>query len=121
MHGALLALSAFLPPKSILIELFPYAIPPENYTPYKTLSSLPSMNLRYSWWVNPTEQEPFNIGGRVTDGISKGLPESYRSGVKATKTVPKHKCCYSPFWIYRIFQDTFVDSEAIINLIKKSL
>ena len=27
----------------------------------------------------------------------------------STHTVPKHVCCLDPFWLFRIYQDTFVD------------
>ncbi len=124
MHGALLALSAFLPPGALLIELFPFGIPAENYTPYKTLAQLPSMNIKYVTWVNPREDEPFNRGfpdRSYTLGGLKSFPASYQNGIMATKTVPKHRCCYSPFWLYRIFQDTLVNTEDIIKAIKDSI
>jgi protein O-mannose beta-1,4-N-acetylglucosaminyltransferase len=40
LHGSVLIMSMFLPPGAILVELFPFAVPPENYTPYKTLVNL---------------------------------------------------------------------------------
>ena len=124
MHGALLALAAFLPPGAMLIELFPFGIPAENYSPYKTLAGLPEMRIKYAAWVNKREDEPFNVGHpdrTIYYGGLKGFPESYRHGIKATKTVPSHRCCYSPFWLFRIFQDTVVNYEEVINLIKDLL
>lgn len=41
LHGSVLIMSMFLPPGAILVELFPFAVPPEGYTPYKTLANLP--------------------------------------------------------------------------------
>lgn len=120
MHGALLALTAFLPSGSKLIEMFPFAVPAENYTPFKTLASL--VGVKYVTWVNPRSQPPFNIGHPEASFSSGGLnhlPASYAAGIVATETVPKHVCCYSPFWIYRIFQDTIVDVTAILELIKQ--
>lgn len=38
-----------------------------------------------------------------------------------TLTVPQHVCCSSPYWLYRIYQDTFVTSSEIIALIQESL
>lgn len=124
MHGALLSLSVFLPPKAVLIELFPFGIPAENYTPYRTLANLPHMDLKYAAWTNPHEAEPFNVGHPerpYTEGGLKAFTESYKQGILATKTVPVHQCCYSPFWLYRIFQDTRVDSDEIIRLIKSKI
>ncbi len=120
MHGALLALIAFLPPGSKLIEMFPYAIPPENYTPFKTLARL--LGIEYRTWVNSRSEPPYNIGHPEADYTAGGLkhfPASYAAGIIATTTVPEHLCCYSPFWIYRIFQDTHVDPQAILELIKQ--
>jgi len=47
MHGSLLALAVFLPPGAVLVELFPYAVNPDHYTPYRTLVNLPGMAVTY--------------------------------------------------------------------------
>ena len=47
IHGSLLALAMFLPPGAILVELFPYAVNPLHYTPYRTMASLPGMDITY--------------------------------------------------------------------------
>lgn len=123
MHGALLALSAFLPENSLLIELFPFGIPTKNYTPYRTLTALPGMKIKYREWVNLREEFPFNVEHperHLTAGGLQTFPKSYQNGIRATKTVPSHRCCYSPFWLFRIFQDTKVDSESVIKLIKEA-
>lgn len=120
IHGALLALTAFLPRGSLLIEMFPFAVPAENYTPFKTLAGL--IGADYATWVNPRSEPPFNIGhpeAHYTAGGLDHLPASYAAGIIATETVPKHLCCYSPFWIYRIFQDTRVDIDAILELMNQ--
>jgi protein O-mannose beta-1,4-N-acetylglucosaminyltransferase len=36
MHGSLLSLAGFLKQGSFLVELFPYAVNPEKYTPYRS-------------------------------------------------------------------------------------
>ena len=41
LHGSILIFAMFMPSDSILIEMFPYAVPGENYSPYQTLSWLP--------------------------------------------------------------------------------
>jgi protein O-mannose beta-1,4-N-acetylglucosaminyltransferase len=72
--------------------------------------------------VNPNEDAPYNQGhpeALMYYGGLNHLPDSYAAGVVATKTVPTHVCCYSPFWIYRIFQDTWIDSNEIIKLIRQ--
>jgi protein O-mannose beta-1,4-N-acetylglucosaminyltransferase len=123
MHGALLSLALFLEPKAVLVELFPFGIPAEDYTPYKTLASLPELDIFYRSWTNPREESPDNVyhdsRHRFHGGL-KHFPASYEAGIKATKTVPRHVCCYSPFWTFRIYQDTIVDSKAIIELIQSA-
>jgi hypothetical protein len=38
---------------TVVIEMFPFAVPSEHYTPYKTMSELPGMDLIYrAWEVN---------------------------------------------------------------------
>ena len=38
MHGALMSVSMFLPQGALVVELFPYAVPPTGYTPYRYVS-----------------------------------------------------------------------------------
>jgi protein O-mannose beta-1,4-N-acetylglucosaminyltransferase len=47
MHGSIMIMGMFMPPGSILVELYPFAVPSENYTPYRTMSNLLGMNLVY--------------------------------------------------------------------------
>ena len=70
MHGSLLSLAMFLKQGSIMIELFPYAVNPANYTPYKTLCQIPGMLIAYRAWVNqdlessvPHPDWPAEFGG----------------------------------------------------------
>jgi hypothetical protein len=49
------------------------------------------------------------------------LTEEERNNVLNTKTVPQHICCTSPFWLYRIYQDTTITIPEVIDLIKKGL
>jgi hypothetical protein len=53
-------------------------------------------------------------------GLGK-LTAEMRELVLNTTTVPRHKCCSSPFWLYRIYQDTIVDIGEIKDLIDSAL
>ena len=44
-----------------------------------------------------------------------------RELVLNTTTVPRHKCCKSPFWLYRIYQDTIVDIDEVKDVIDSAL
>ncbi len=122
MHGSLLSLSMFLPPSAVVIELFPFAVNPENYTPYKTLANLPGMRITYKAWRN------LNVGHTVTHadrgwdtgGIAHlSLDEQNR--IKSSTEVPKHLCCRDPEWLFRIYQDTIVDIPSFVSLVKEAI
>lgn len=58
VHGSALILGMFLPPGALLVELYPYAVPAENYTPYRTMCGLSGMRLAYRSWTVPYLREP---------------------------------------------------------------
>ena len=113
VHGSALALAAFLPPTSGIIEIFPYGIKPERYTPYKALAK--NLGLEYRSWVNqdvnssiPHPEYPPEWGG------INHLSEQERDQIIKTQILPEHLCCSDPFWLYRIHQDTIVDTETFL-------
>jgi protein O-mannose beta-1,4-N-acetylglucosaminyltransferase len=50
MHGSILVMAMFCRRGTVFIEMFPFAVPSEHYTPYKTMSNLPGMDLVYTAW-----------------------------------------------------------------------
>jgi protein O-mannose beta-1,4-N-acetylglucosaminyltransferase len=52
LHGSALIFAMFMPRHAILLEMFPYTVPGENYLPYRTLSLLPGVDLNYRAWGN---------------------------------------------------------------------
>ncbi len=119
MHGSLLSLSMFLPPSAILIELFPYAVNPENYTPYKTLANLPGMGITYKAWRNMEIQNSVTHPDRSWDtGGIHHLSETEQHRIVTSTQVPKHLCCRDPEWLFRIYQDTLVDIPSLVKLIR---
>ncbi|KAI8854645.1 hypothetical protein BC829DRAFT_412779 [Chytridium lagenaria] len=52
MHGSILIMGMFCRRGTVMIEMFPYAVPSDNYTPYKTMCQLPGMALIYRAWEN---------------------------------------------------------------------
>eukprot|EP00053_Salpingoeca_punica_P019054 m.190023 g.190023 ORF g.190023 m.190023 type:complete len:871 (-) comp17557_c0_seq4:1593-4205(-) len=121
MHGSILGMAMFLPPGATLLELFPWAVPAENYTPYKTMASLPGMQLKYLVWTNTHRDRTTAHPTRISElgGIAH-LSQEEQEQIMQTETVPPHKCCSDPYWLYRIYQDTEVDVKEIIALIKGS-
>lgn len=120
MHGALLVLSMFLLPGSILVELFPYAVNSTHYTPYKTLVSLPGMNIIYQSWQNMElkntvthPDNPAQLGG------INHLSNEQRQIILLSKEVPQHLCCYNPEWMFRIYQDTIINISSFKNTLKR--
>lgn len=120
MHGSGLILSMFLQSGSSLIELFPFAINSEYFTPYKTLTQLNGMNINYFEWKNElinntvTHSEyPKELGG--IQHLSDEEKEKISSRVD---DVPKHLCCSNTYWLYRIYQDTIIDIDSIKPIIE---
>ncbi|KAJ8023655.1 Protein O-linked-mannose beta-1,4-N-acetylglucosaminyltransferase 2 [Holothuria leucospilota] len=121
IHGSILIFSMFLPPYSLLLELYPFAMNPKAYTPYRTLMSIPGMDIEYLTWRNTNssntvthpENSPFH-GGIV----HLSMDEQQR--IQNSTEVPPHPCCYDPEFRYRLNQDTIVDIPAIIQILKSS-
>jgi len=105
-----------------LIELYPFAVPAENYTPYRTLTTLKGMQLVYKAWENAHEENTvvYPDRPRLQGGI-RHLPEEDQQKILNTKTVPKHTCCEDPYWLFRIYQDTTVHLEEILKLTEEAI
>ncbi|KAJ7985634.1 hypothetical protein DPEC_G00354100 [Dallia pectoralis] len=122
MHGAQLVSSLFLPRGAVVVELFPYAVNPEQYTPYKTLASLPGMDLQYVAWRNVMEENSVAYPERPWEqgGIAH-LEKDEQDRILASKEVPRHLCCRNPEWLYRIYQDTIVDIPSLLEALKEAV
>ncbi|KAK6326434.1 hypothetical protein J4Q44_G00020790 [Coregonus suidteri] len=122
MHGAQLVSSLFLPRGAVVVELFPYAVNPEQYTPYKTLASLPGMDLQYVAWRNMVEENSVAYPERPWEqgGIAH-LEKEEQEHILASKEVPRHLCCRNPEWLYRIYQDTIVDIPSLLEALRETV
>ncbi|XP_069504941.1 protein O-linked-mannose beta-1,4-N-acetylglucosaminyltransferase 2 [Ambystoma mexicanum] len=119
MHGAQLVMSMFLPRGATVVELFPYAINPEHYTPYKTLATLPDMDLSYIAWQNTEEAHTITYPDRSWDqGGINHLDKAEQERIIKSKEVPRHLCCRNPEWLFRVYQDTQVDISSLIQVIR---
>ncbi|XP_059921297.1 protein O-linked-mannose beta-1,4-N-acetylglucosaminyltransferase 2 [Gadus macrocephalus] len=122
MHGAQLVTALFLPRGAAVVELFPYAVNPEQYTPYKTLASLPGMDLQYVSWRNSMEENTVTHPERPWDqGGIVHLEKEEQERIQVSKDVPRHLCCRNPEWLYRIYQDTLVDIPSLLEVLKEGL
>uniref|UniRef100_A0A3B3SQ95 Protein O-linked-mannose beta-1,4-N-acetylglucosaminyltransferase 2 n=1 Tax=Paramormyrops kingsleyae TaxID=1676925 RepID=A0A3B3SQ95_9TELE len=122
MHGAQLVTSLFLPRGAAVVELFPYAVNPEHYTPYKTLASLPGMDLQYVAWRNTIEENSMTHPERPWEqgGIAHLEPEE-QVRILQSKEVPRHLCCRNPEWLFRIYQDTNVNIPSLLDVLRQIL
>ncbi|XP_055357659.1 protein O-linked-mannose beta-1,4-N-acetylglucosaminyltransferase 2-like [Paramacrobiotus metropolitanus] len=110
VHGAQLVLSMFLPENAVVVELFPYAVPADSYTPYKTLAGISGVNLIYRAWENKDSANTVvhpnykpEYGGIIHLSVEEQI------SINETVPVGPHRCCMDPVFLYRIYQDTIVD------------
>ncbi|KAK7115180.1 protein O-linked-mannose beta-1,4-N-acetylglucosaminyltransferase 2-like [Littorina saxatilis] len=122
MHGSLLSLAMFLKQGSILVELFPYGVSPDNYTPYRTLCEIPYMEVQYRAWSNPdrTASVPHPDWEPEFGGI-RHLPSEKQQEIWSQTSVPPHLCCEDPSWLFHIFQDTYVHIHQVLSLITDAM
>jgi len=119
MHGSALVLAMFLPARAIVVEMFPFAINPRNYVPYKTLAELPGMDLIYTSWRNTLVENTVTHPNDAPEiGGIKHLSKKDQDLIQSTLEVPPHLCCSDPFWLYRIYQDTLVDESSFLKVIE---
>lgn len=118
MHGSILIMAMFCRRGTVIVEMYPYAVPAENYTPYKTMAQLPGMDLVYRSWTNthPENSIPHDDWDELVGGINH-LPKEQQDHIRNNHTVPTHLCCTDPFWLYRIYQDTRIDIDELLVLI----
>ena len=117
MHGASLILGLFLKPGSILMELFPYAINPDNYTPYHTLADIPGMSIIYRSWRNMKKEHSLAHPEYSPEGGGiKHLSEEIQAEIMDQIEVPLHSCCSDPSFLFHINQDTIVDVEKVSEI-----
>lgn len=118
MHGSALILSIFLPPGALLVEMFPYAVPAENYTPYKTMCNIEGMQITYRSWTNTHNEnnKPYPDKPAAGGGI-RHLSVEQQQQIENNLTVPPHICCSDPTWLYRIYQDTKIELNEIMDVI----
>lgn len=118
IHGSALILSMFLQPGSAVLEMFPYGINPDNYTPYKTLASLPSIDIAYVAWRNMNKTNAvFHPEYEPQYGGIYHLPLEAQQQILLSKEVPQHLCCDNPNWLFHIYQDTGVDTSIVPMLV----
>eukprot|EP00917_Polyrhabdina_sp_WS-2016_P014342 GHVP01031417.1.p1 GENE.GHVP01031417.1~~GHVP01031417.1.p1 ORF type:complete len:626 (+),score=89.03 GHVP01031417.1:436-2313(+) len=122
MHGSILIMALFMPRNSILIEMYPYAVPSGNYTPYKHLCGLSGIDIEYRAWENSHEKNNVSHEDwKKQKGGIKHLKKEAQEKILKTKTVPPHFCCTDPYWLFRIYQDTTVEINEVFGLIDDSI
>lgn len=118
MHGAELSLVLFLPRGASLLELFPFAVYPGHYLPYKTLCE--RIGVKYHAWENLLEN--LSVGHPQREAHLGGinhLPGKEQLEILSQTKVGRHLCCDNPSWLYRIYQDTIIDIGSFVEKLQR--
>lgn len=112
MHGAEMIFSIFLKPKSIVFELFPYAIQPEVVSFVKPISKIEGNFFHYYSWKNILKNNSFpHPDTHPLFGGINHLDTKLQEKIKSTVVVPPFPCCHDPNYLYHMYQDTLVSSD----------
>lgn len=115
MHGSILVLSMFLRPSCFVVELFPFAVNPRHYTPYKKLAEI--LSIRYASWQNKIKNNTVVYPNRTKyEGGIMHLDKKMQTDILYTYEIPRHLCCDNPYWLFRIYQDTIVNIPSFIKV-----
>ncbi|KAI9361654.1 hypothetical protein DFJ73DRAFT_30299 [Zopfochytrium polystomum] len=122
MHGSILIMTMFCRRGTVVLEMYPFAVPAENYIPYKSMAHLPGMDLVYRSWTNthPENTVAHPDADSYVGGIIH-LPPEEQEQIINTLTVPTHLCCTNPYWLYRIYQDTHVSIPEVKAILADAL
>ncbi|XP_064120523.1 protein O-linked-mannose beta-1,4-N-acetylglucosaminyltransferase 2-like [Macrobrachium nipponense] len=120
VHGSALILGMFLPPGSVMVELWPYGVDPSAAPVFKTMCELDGFDVIYIPWTNEDFQNtvyhpsyPSHYGGLghlpkvEQDKVIKGLNTNKLTGLE---------CCDGTEWLFRIYQDTVANVGNDANL-----
>ena len=112
MHGAGMALAAFLPTGAAVLEMFPFAIDPVNVSPIMAMCDLRDVGLHYVYWRNLNRSS--SIPPATTDPLGGGiqhLPPQRQAEILHLEKVDAVPCCHDPAYLYYMFQDTVVGND----------
>ncbi|XP_034237109.1 protein O-linked-mannose beta-1,4-N-acetylglucosaminyltransferase 2-like [Thrips palmi] len=125
MHGAAMILSLFMPPSSAIVELFPYAINPDNVSFLKALFQQREVYpLYYEFWRNKNigDSRPGTHADPLMGKISH-LSEELQNIIMSMTEVPPVQCCHSPAYLYYMYHDTYVQEsveQPILNALLRT-
>ncbi|KAJ8037220.1 Protein O-linked-mannose beta-1,4-N-acetylglucosaminyltransferase 2 [Holothuria leucospilota] len=121
VHGALLIMSMFLPPSSLVLEIFPYAMNPDHLTHYKTLVQLPGMDINYTFWRNSEKSKTITHPNALpSQGGIRHLSYEEQQRIMNVTEVPHNVRGADAEWRYFLYQDTIVDIPAVIDTLTRS-
>ncbi|KAJ8023657.1 Protein O-linked-mannose beta-1,4-N-acetylglucosaminyltransferase 2 [Holothuria leucospilota] len=121
VHGSLLIFSMFLPQSSLLLELYPFAMNPNDYTTYRTLVSVSGMDVEYLTWRNTNRSNTVtHDSNHAIHGGINHLSIEEQERIRNSNEVPPHPCCYDPEFRFRLNQDTVVDIPSVVDILKRS-
>lgn len=104
-HGKFNVLTLFLPPKSGLLELFPYGLDQVSLSSFATLTT--RLGIAYQSWSN--FDKALTDEGPKTSSILSSLDQDVANAIRDMDYVGPVPCCNDPALDYKLDQVTTVD------------
>ncbi|XP_068201718.1 protein O-linked-mannose beta-1,4-N-acetylglucosaminyltransferase 2-like [Palaemon carinicauda] len=125
VHGSALILGMFLPPGSVMVELWPYGIDPSAAPVFKTMCELDGFDVIYIPWTNEDlHSTVYHSNYASYYGGLEELPKEDQDKVIKSLSAEKLtglECCDSTEWLFRIYQDTNVNVRNDANFVSVNI
>ncbi|KAJ8023591.1 Protein O-linked-mannose beta-1,4-N-acetylglucosaminyltransferase 2 [Holothuria leucospilota] len=119
IHGAMLILAMFLPPSSVLLEMYPYAINPAHLTPYITMALLPGMDIEYVRWRNMNSSASL-VSKKGNFFRIDHLSHEEREAILNSTEAPRRPCCKNSELRFRLYHNTIVNISEVLDILSST-
>ncbi|CAG0923889.1 unnamed protein product [Notodromas monacha] len=121
VHGALMKLAFFLKPGTAVVELFPYALNPDNYQIFRTICEKLKVRVRYWSWANTNRNHTIYNADFPHPGVITHLSHQDQLHIQEMTQVPRLDCCNDKRFHYWLHRDSIVDTETLAPILISAL